>query len=126
MICTPKDVPDTPPSAQQTETDRRSEELVIEIESLKELRRISGMSQIKMAEALKISQPTVSRIDNQTGMYLSLLRRYVEALDGKLDVIVRLPNRGSLKVGWLEDVIPFRLTACPNDGPASDDALDKK
>jgi DNA-binding XRE family transcriptional regulator len=126
MICTPKDVPDMPLSKRQAEIDQRSEELAIEIESLRELRRISGMSQAKLAEALKISQPTVSRIDNQTSMYLSLLRRYVEAMDGKLDVIVHLPNRGPMKVGWLKDIIPFRLAMCTNDCLGNEEVPNKK
>jgi hypothetical protein len=37
-------------------------------------------------------------------MYLSTLRGYVEAIGGELDVIVRLPNRGPVKVRSLEDV----------------------
>jgi DNA-binding XRE family transcriptional regulator len=122
-IRTPNDVPHTLPSKRQAEIDQHSQELVIEIESLRELRRISGMSQAKMAESLKISRPTVSRIELRMDMYLSLLRRYVEAMDGKLNVIVHLPNRGPMKVRWLEDVVPFRLAACTNDYPGNSKAV---
>jgi predicted transcriptional regulator len=99
-----KDVLDALPPKRRAELDRRFKELVNEVESLRELRRISEMSQAKIAETLKISQPAVSKIEKQTDMYLSTLRSYVEAMGGELDVIVRLPNRAPVKVKSLEDM----------------------
>jgi predicted transcriptional regulator len=104
MVRTLKEVLDTLPAEERAAIDRRYEELVNEVESLRELRRISEMSQAKIAKTLKISQPAVSKIEKQTDMYLSTLRSYVEAMGGELDVIVRLPNRAPVKVKSLEDV----------------------
>lgn len=104
MVRTLKEVLDALPADKREDIDRRFKELVNEVESLRELRRISEMSQAKIAEALKISQPAVSKIEKQTDMYISTLRSYVEAMGGELDVIVRLPNRGPVKVRSLEDV----------------------
>ncbi|HEY1961708.1 MAG TPA: XRE family transcriptional regulator, partial [Rhizomicrobium sp.] len=84
--------------------DRRFKELVNEVESLKELRRLSAKSQTKIAKTLKISQPAVSKLERQTDMYLSTLRSYVEAIGGELDVIVRLPNRDPVRVKSLEEI----------------------
>jgi DNA-binding XRE family transcriptional regulator len=99
-----KEILDSMTPKQRAEVDRRFKELVNEVESLKELRRLSAKSQSKIAKKLKISQPAVSKIEKQTDMYLSTLRGYVEAIGGELDVIVRLPNRGPVKVRSLEDV----------------------
>jgi len=99
-----KDVLDALPPKRRAELDRRFKELVNEVESLKELRRISAKSQAKIAKTLKISQPAVSKIEKQTDMYLSTLRSYVEAMGGELDVIIRLPNRTPVRVRSLEDV----------------------
>ena len=99
-----KDVLDALPPKRRAELDRRFKELINEVESLRELRRISAKSQAKIAKTLKISQPAVSKIEKQTDMYLSTLRSYVEAIGGELDVIVRLPNRAPVKVKSLEDV----------------------
>ncbi|HEY8697954.1 MAG TPA: XRE family transcriptional regulator [Rhizomicrobium sp.] len=99
-----KDVLDALPPKRRAELDRRFKQLVNEVESLKELRRLSAKSQAKIAKTLKISQPAVSKIEKQTDMYLSTLRGYVEAIGGELDVIVRLPNRAPVKVRSLEDV----------------------
>jgi transcriptional regulator with XRE-family HTH domain len=99
-----KEVLDSLPPERRAEVDRRYEELVDEVESLRELRRLSKLSQAKVAEALKISQPAVSKIEKQADMYLSTLRGYVEAMGGELDVIVRLPDRGPIKLKSLEEV----------------------
>src|SRR5271155_2428250 len=99
-----KDVLASLPPKRRTEIDRRFKELVDEVESLRELRRLSAKSQAKIAKILRISQPAVSKIEKQTDMYLSTLRSYVEAIGGELDVIVRLPNRKPVKVKSLEDL----------------------
>jgi len=104
MARTLKEVLDTLPGDERVAIDRRFEELVNEVDSLKELRRLSELSQARIAKRLKISQPAVSKIEKQTDMYLSTLRSYVEAMGGELDVIVRLPNRRPVKVKSLEDV----------------------
>lgn len=104
MSVTLKEILDSMTPKQRAQVDRRFKELVNEVESLKELRRLSAKSQSKIAKKLKISQPAVSKIEKQTDMYLSTLRGYVEAIGGELEVIVRLPNRAPVKVRSLEDV----------------------
>jgi predicted transcriptional regulator len=104
MVRTLKEVIDALPPKRRAEFDRRFKELVNEVESLKALRRLSALSQAKIAKRLKISQPAVSKIEKQTDMYLSTLRGYVEAMGGELEMIVRLPNRRPVKVKSLEDV----------------------
>ncbi|HEY1930665.1 MAG TPA: XRE family transcriptional regulator [Acetobacteraceae bacterium] len=79
--------------------------MIGEVESPRELRRAAELSQVRIAKALKISQPPVSKVERQTDMYLSGLRSYVEALGGELDVIVPLPNRAPVRVKSLEDAI---------------------
>lgn len=102
MVRTLKEVLDALPPRRRKEIDRRFRELVNEVESLRELRRVSALSQVRIAKALKVSQPAVSKIEQQTDMYLSTLRSYVEAMGGELDVIVRLPNRAPVRVKSLE------------------------
>lgn len=104
MARTLKQVLDELPPKRRKEHERRFKELVNEVESLRELRRLSAQSQAKIARTLKISQPAVSKIEKQTDLYLSTLRNYVEAIGGELDVVVRLPNRKPVKVKSLEDV----------------------
>ena len=87
----------------QSQPHERRVELINEVESLRELRRISEMSQPKVAELLKISQRAVSKIEKQTNMYL-YSARLCRSDGGELDIIGRLPNRRPVKLKSLEDV----------------------
>jgi DNA-binding transcriptional regulator YiaG len=59
---------------------------------LQELRRARELSQQSLAEALGGAQSTVSKLESQTDMYVSTLRRYIEAMGGELEIIARFPD----------------------------------
>lgn len=59
---------------------------------LGELRRRRGISQATLAEALAVSQPNVSRIEQEDDVYLSTLTRYVAALGGHLEIQAVFPE----------------------------------
>src|SRR5919201_580259 len=84
---------DALPKERRERVDARYRELKDEVESLRELRKAVGKAQAEIAASLKIKQPSISKIEKQTDMYLSTLRSYVEAMGGELDLIVRLPSR---------------------------------
>lgn len=96
------------PAEEQAAIETRYQELKQEVEGLRELREIAGKAQAHVASTLKIKQPSVSKIENQTDMYLSTLRSYVEAVGGKLELIVRLPSRPALHLDHLGDVTADR------------------
>lgn len=56
------------------------------------LRRLRGLPQAAVARHLRVSQPHIAQIEGQADMYLSTLRRYVEALGGELELIARFPD----------------------------------
>lgn len=91
------------PADRQARIDARYREMKAEVESLRELRRVAGKAQADIASALKIKQPSVSKIEKQTDMYLSTLRSYVQAIGGELDLVVRLPKRPALRLQHLSD-----------------------
>lgn len=92
------------PRDQQEQIEARYAELRQEVEGLRELRQIAGKAQEDVASALNIKQPSVSKIEKQADMYLSTLRRYVEAIGGKLELTVKLPARPALRLRSLGDV----------------------
>jgi len=96
-------IAELPPERRQR-VDARYRELKQEIEGLRELREIAGKAQLEVAAALHIKQPSVSKIEKQADVYLSTLRSYVEAVGGKLELIVKLPSRPALRLGHLGDV----------------------
>lgn len=65
--------------------------------SLEELRRSLSLSQKTLAEALAVDQPAVAKMEKRSDMYVSSLRRLVEAMGGELDIYARFPE-GSVKI----------------------------
>lgn len=59
---------------------------------LSELRAKRGLSQSAIADALAVSQPNVSRIEQEDDVYLSTLARYVAALGGHIEVRAVFPD----------------------------------
>ena len=93
------------PKQRRARIDARYRELKDEVESLAALRKAAGKAQADLAAILKIKQPSVSKFEKQTDMYLSTLRSYVEAIGGELDLVVRLPARRAVHLNRLGDVL---------------------
>jgi hypothetical protein len=93
------------PKARRDRIDARYQELREEIESLAALRKAAGKAQIDIAASLKISQPSVSKIEKQTDMYLSTLRNFVEAVGGNLELVVRFPEQPPLHLSGLGEAL---------------------
>src|SRR5258707_8246957 len=59
---------------------------------LHELRQARQRSQEELARELKVGQPAVAKLERRTDMYVSNLRRYIEALGGSLEITARFPE----------------------------------
>ncbi|MFB9984968.1 XRE family transcriptional regulator [Mesorhizobium newzealandense] len=92
------------PQRPRDRIDARYTEEIQEVEGLRALRRIAGKAQADVAAALKIKQPSVSKIENQVDMYVSTLRSYVEAVGGKLELTVRLPKQPTVRIHALGEI----------------------
>src|SRR5882757_4027484 len=101
------------PKRRRERIDARYRELKDEVESLRALREAAGKAQADIAAALKIKQPSVSKIEKQTDMYLSTLRSYVEAIGGKLDLVVRLPSRRAIRLNRLGEMLSASAKRAP-------------
>jgi predicted transcriptional regulator/DNA-binding XRE family transcriptional regulator len=56
-------------------------------ESLKEMRKLSGLTQAQMAQRLEVGQASVSKVEaGRADMQVSTIQKYVEALGGTLHV----------------------------------------
>lgn len=89
------------PARERSRVNARYKQLRAEVEGLRGLREIAARSQADIALALGIKQPSVSKIERQTDLYLSTLRNYVEASGGALELVVRFPGRRALRLGSL-------------------------
>jgi transcriptional regulator with XRE-family HTH domain len=59
---------------------------------LGDIREAVGKTQVEIASELRLGQGSVSKIERAADMYLSTLRRYIEALGGELLVSARFPE----------------------------------
>lgn len=78
----------------QMDEARQLTAAAVDAYNLREARKASGMTQVELAEAMGVSQNRVSRMENgdMQAMSLGALRRYVEALGGKLTLVADLPT----------------------------------
>jgi hypothetical protein len=65
--------------------------------ALHELRRARQQSQEELAKKLNVGQPAVAKLERRADMYVSNLRRYIEALGGSLEIKARFPE-GSVSI----------------------------
>ena len=62
--------------------------------NLREARKAENMTQVELAKKIGVSQNRVSRMENGdiNAMSLDALRRYIEALGGKVTLVADLPT----------------------------------
>ena len=80
----------------QARAARRTRELLAEL-LLSEIRQLAGKSQQQVADALGIKQPSLSKLEKQSDMQISTLRKIVNALGGELEVLAKFP-KGTVKI----------------------------
>jgi len=70
---------------------------------LAELRQARHFSQEQLAAELDVRQPAVAKIEKKTDMYISTLRRFIEAMGGKLEICAHFPD-GDVKINQFEEL----------------------
>ena len=94
------------PAERRERIKARAAEMKAEIEGLKALRLLADRSQEQIAQALGVKQPAVLKIERQTDLYLSTLRRFVEAACGTLELRVELPGKGVMHLTGMGELAP--------------------
>jgi transcriptional regulator with XRE-family HTH domain len=84
-----------PPNRKRVESIKRGIELDI---ALNELRERRGITQEQVAGQLETSRPNVSRIEREDDVRMTTLQRYVVALGGELELVVRFPDGERLTI----------------------------
>ena len=72
---------------------------------LQKLRQARDFSQRVLAKELDMTQPEISKLEHRADMYVSTLRRYIEAMGGTLEIRATFPDGTILKLGRLGDGI---------------------
>ncbi len=103
------------PETAQAAVEMRFQELYAEEMSLRDLRKARQLTQEYLANELHIRQESVSRLEQRSDLLLSTLSNYVEAMGGKLKVIVEFPDRPPVQLLGLlhDDKSPHFLESLP-------------
>ena len=92
------------PESRRVRIDARAAVLAGEVEGLKALRELTEHTQEQIAQALGIKQPSVLKMERQADLYISTLRRFVEAAGGTLELRVELPGKGVLHLTGMGEI----------------------
>jgi transcriptional regulator with XRE-family HTH domain len=82
------------------QADATAKEMMAEM-LLAQVQKSAGLTQ-QVAHTLGIRQPSLSKLENQDDMQISTLRRLVEALGGKLEIVAHLP-RGDIRLNQFRE-----------------------
>ena len=80
------------PVERRSRVEERAERTAEEM-SLRALRMARKKTQARVAAELGINQENVSRMEQRTDLLISTLSGYVEAMGGKLRLVVEFPDR---------------------------------
>jgi transcriptional regulator with XRE-family HTH domain len=71
--------------------------------ALQELRQAMHLTQQEIADLLQMNQAAVSKLEHQSDMYVSTLRRFVAALGGELRIVAHFPQ-GDVVINQFEEI----------------------
>lgn len=75
--------------------NRATERAAAKLEQLllRDVRQQLGLTQLKLAKKLGVSQSALSQLESQDDMQLSTLRKVVKAMGGELSIVLRFGDR---------------------------------
>ncbi len=85
-----------------TRANEKAQEM-LDAMPLQELRQARLLSQEQLAKALHLKQPSISKLEKRTDMYISTLRSVVKAMGGDLEIVARFPD-GSVRINQFEEL----------------------
>ena len=71
--------------------------------TLAELRQALHLTQESLGETLNVGQTAIAKMEKRADMYISNLRRFIEAMGGELDIVARFPG-GAVKISNFADL----------------------
>jgi transcriptional regulator with XRE-family HTH domain len=84
------------PAAARARSDVKARKMIEEM-ALAELRQAMGLTQERLARALRINQAGVSKLESRSDIFVSTLRKAIEAMGGELEIRAKFPA-GEVKI----------------------------
>ena len=60
--------------------------------ALHELREARRLTQVALGDTLQVDQSAIAKMEKRTDLYVSSLRRFVEAMGGELRIVAHFPD----------------------------------
>ena len=79
------------PTESRKRVESKKQAILSEIR-LSELRQAFELTQRQLAETLKVNQAAISKMESQSDMYISTLRRFLNAMGGELKIVAKFPH----------------------------------
>ena len=76
----------------QEQAKERTNEMLEEL-ALQDLRKALNLTQEQVAIIMKTNQAAASRMENQSDIYVSTLRKYIRALGGEIKIVATFKDR---------------------------------
>lgn len=83
------------PAERQVRIEARVQNELAEM-ALQELRQAMQLTQQQLASELAMNQAAVSKMERQSDMYISTLRRFLQAMGAELRIIAHFPDQDIL------------------------------
>lgn len=84
---------------------------------LQDLREALRLSQAELGALLNVEQPAVAKLEKRTDMYVSTLRRVIEAMGGRLHIVAEFPE-GEIEIANF--TAPGETTTAAEKTPAAE------
>ena len=92
------------PKERQQKIQQRTNDLIAEEMSLRDIRKALKQTQEDLGNKLHIGQDGISRLEKRSDMLLSTLNKYIEAMGGSVKVIAEFPNRSPIQIKSFDDL----------------------
>src|SRR5579872_1857209 len=100
------------PPARRAKIEAGAKRLIAEELALRHLREARKLTQVRLAERLRMDQGSISKIESRSDLLLSTLRSYVEAMGGSLRLIAEFPD-GIAEIGSLGEALDVAPSSAP-------------
>jgi len=90
-------------SPEREEKIRRRVAATLKAMKLDQLREARNLTQTRLAQALRVNQGAVSKMEKRTDMYVSTLRDYLRAMGAELQIRAIFPD-GEVVIEQFEDL----------------------
>jgi len=90
-------------SPERREKNKLRTQMLLEEMAINELRKARELTQQDVANKLQVNQAAVSKLERQSDMYISTLRRVLGAMGCKLRIVAHFPDR-DIVINQFEDI----------------------